>query len=410
MPVWHATTRELRDSGQLALVGLVQEQHPERAELFALWQEFDWPLLWDPYTLSGSQVVPRTFLLDDQGIVRAVNPRPEQLAGLVADLLAEPDPTPAAVSGDNPWGQLPEEAWHLGTGGQTLLAEQLSAPKTSRAGRTWAALSDVLFRGAWAHDPASLDAAVEALQAYLAEHPDDAAMTFRLGVALRMRMDRGEPRAGDFQAAVDAWSQALALRPSQYIWRRRLQQYGPRLDQPYPFYTWVEEAQAALARRGQAAPPVGTLTVAERVEARVSPQAPEGPPDPAGTFPRDDDGWVHHQATVVFDTSGGRPRGRLHLALDPNASRDVHWNNEAGPTLIWLDDPPEGWSLERRSFAVGEATSLVSAETRGVDFEIELPAHSTGGTLSGYAIVQACEGDSGVCIALRHDFELTISR
>lgn len=410
MPVWHATTRELRESGRLALVGLVQEQHPERAELFALWQDFDWPVLWDPFTLSGSQVVPRTFLLDGQGVVRAMNPRPEQIEALVAALEAEPAPALEPVTGDNPWARIPESEWHLGGGDKRLLAEQLDVPPGSPTAQAWAALAEVLFAGAWSHDAEVLDRAIDTLGAYVAEHTDDAPMIFRLGVLLRMRLDRGTPRDGDFQAAVDAWSAALALRPSQYIWRRRLQQYGPRLDQPYPFYTWVDEARADLGARGVSMPSVGRLTEAERARAVTSPRAPEEAPDPAGTYPRDEDGWLRHESAVVFDTSRGRPRGRVHLTLTPDDRRDVHWNNETLPTLVWLDDPPAGWTLERRGFAVGETTSVVSAEARAIDFEVELPADSEGGTLTGYAIVQACEGDAGVCIALRHDFAVEIRR
>lgn len=42
---------------------------------------------------------------------------------------------------------------------------------------------------------------------------------------------------------------ALDLVP--YIFRRRIQQYGPRLDKPYPFYDWVSEARAAVLARGE---------------------------------------------------------------------------------------------------------------------------------------------------------------
>ena len=42
-------------------------------------------------------------------------------------------------------------------------------------------------------------------------------------------------RPGDFQAAVDAWGSAPALDPNQYIWRRRIEQYGPRLRQTLRF-------------------------------------------------------------------------------------------------------------------------------------------------------------------------------
>ena len=58
MPVWHEKTRSLVKAGKLALLGVIQEQHPDRCRLFAQWQEFDWPILWDPFNLTGAAVVP----------------------------------------------------------------------------------------------------------------------------------------------------------------------------------------------------------------------------------------------------------------------------------------------------------------------------------------------------------------
>ena len=51
--------------------------------------------------------------------------------------------------------------------------------------------------------------------------------------------------------AVDFWSMALQEDPNQYIYRRRIQQYGARLGKPYPFYDWVESAQAEIRERGE---------------------------------------------------------------------------------------------------------------------------------------------------------------
>ena len=69
---------------------------------------------------------------------------------------------------------------------------------------------------------------------------------FRLGVAYRKWFDEKKDIAF-FDQAVEQWGKALAMQPNQYIWRRRIQQYGPRLIKPYPFYDWVE---AATNRRG----------------------------------------------------------------------------------------------------------------------------------------------------------------
>ena len=67
MPGWHEATRELRADGRVAMVGIVQEQHPDRARLFMQWKQMDWPLLVDaldrldvtlvPLTLGGEEVL-----------------------------------------------------------------------------------------------------------------------------------------------------------------------------------------------------------------------------------------------------------------------------------------------------------------------------------------------------------------
>ena len=65
MPVWHENTKALRAAGKLAVVGITQEQHAERCRLFAQWHQIDWPILWDPFNLTESKVVPRFTLIDE---------------------------------------------------------------------------------------------------------------------------------------------------------------------------------------------------------------------------------------------------------------------------------------------------------------------------------------------------------
>ena len=64
--------------------------------------------------------------------------------------------------------------------------------------------------------------------------------------------------------------------PSNYIWRRRLQQYGPRLDKPYPFYDWIETARRELKARGIEPHPLrARLTGAEIAQPLRAPEAGE---------------------------------------------------------------------------------------------------------------------------------------
>ena len=99
--------------------------------------------------------------------------------------------------------------------------------------------------------PKRLNDAIEAYTAATRADPQDRRALFRLGVALRQRYESAARQRNDFQAAVENWGRALELDPNQYIWRRRIQQYGPRLDKPYPFYDWVPEAERAIRELGQ---------------------------------------------------------------------------------------------------------------------------------------------------------------
>ena len=63
MPVWHERTRELRETGRIRTVGIIQEQHPGRARLFMQWKGMDWPILVDSLDLLDVSVVPITVLI-----------------------------------------------------------------------------------------------------------------------------------------------------------------------------------------------------------------------------------------------------------------------------------------------------------------------------------------------------------
>jgi hypothetical protein len=390
VPVWHEITKPWRESGQLVVLGIAQEQHPERCTLFADWQDLDWPILWDPFHLTGSPAVPNVFALDEQGIVRAVGPSPEWLRDEFLDHDFEPD---AAA---------PVPTWPVSPGEDD-------------------ALGRILFAADGVARDALLDEAIEELQRTVAAHPGDGAALFRLGVALRMRFDGGGRRAADFQTALDAWAAALATDPNVYIWRRRIQQYGPRMDKPYPFYSWVQEAATALRERGTDPPAwvaSGQLTAAELAQPRRELQPAtedETPPDPEGAIHRVEEGFEVATA-AAWDSSGARsgrlPLARVHLDLRPVPGSGQHWNNEAGPLQVWLGHPelPEGWVVERRLLSVeGAPDAEVSDEPRRLEFEVRLPHGAEGsGQLTGYALFNTCSDEDGTCVFRRLDFTVEL--
>lgn len=395
MPVWHELSKLWRESHDLVVLGIAQEQHPERCALYARWQGFDWPILWDPFNLTGARAVPNVYAIDEAGILRAIRPNP---ATFEAEFL--------------------ERDFGAGAAGPGAVAESSSAELVecaahgpdSTEGAMWQALSSLLF----AHDSARpLDATVAALRLFAEQHPEDPRALFRLGVALRMRYDSDQRQSRDFQDALHAWSGALSARPNEYIWRRRIQQYGPALDKPYPFYPWVDEALAALTERGETVP---VLTAALTQSERAAPRrnfvgaADATEPDPEGAILRGDGSWLEVDTAVVFHTDASASVARVHVAFRPLTDSGVHWNNEAEPLVVWFGghDLPDGWELDSQWVRVaGETSDVVSSEVRSAEVELRLPPGATG-SLPGYALFYACEDVDGMCTYLRRDFTITV--
>lgn len=395
MPVWHGLSKSWREQQGLVVLGIAQEQHRDRCELWALWQDIDWPILWDPLNLTGAKVVPNVFALDEAGVVVAISPSPEWvesefLPRAAAETLRAPASEAASVAGN------PELV-------------ELTATSADDAPRRalWSALSALVFAPG---DGPAIDRAERALLSWLGTHPDDAAARFRLGVVLRLRAEIDARRPDDFARALEAWAAALAARPDAYIWRRRIQQYGPTLDKPYPFYPWIEEALAALEQRGQRSPQLSaTLTESERVAPRRSfADSEQTSPDPDGKLPRDTGNWLQAEWALAFDTGDGSS-ARVHLTLRPSAERGVHWGNEGGPTLVWFGDGalPDGWRLDRRLVTLPRPADALSSEPRSAELELSLPVGEAG-EVKVYVLASLCADDSGVCTYLRRDLTLAI--
>jgi hypothetical protein len=404
VPVWHRDTAKWRDSGELVVVGITQEQHPDRTRLFAQWHGLDWPILWDPFNVTGSQAVPFACAIDEHGEIRSV----------VKD---------AATLGEAFRERELEHTRSSHTPGPpTLFA--LDRPPNGDAALQHAALRDLLVPEP--ERPERLDEAVDELVRMCAardaardeRNQDDGRLLFQTGVALRMRVDSGFARPGDFQSALDHWAKALERDPNQYIWRRRIQQYGPRLDKPYPFYGWVAEARAAIRARGEEPVElVATLTGSELADGARTLDVADAPacPDPQGEIDRDTAGLVAIETATAWDTTKKSATATVHLTLTPDAERDAHWTNDAGPLVVWIGDPdlPKGWRASRRLLTHPGPTGSpgpapeTSSEPRMLDVEVQLPPGSPGGALAGFALYYVCEG-AGECVYRRQDFTVAL--
>lgn len=215
------------------MAGIIEEQHPDRARLFMQWKEMPWPVLVDSLNRLGASVVPITLAIDEYGVIQMVNPKPGEIEQKFLNRTFEKPASLPAVADVAPNLDDLKKATRKGTV------------------QTWSAFADALVE--WA-GPERTTEAIQAYQRAMRLQPNSGSLHFRLGVAYRKRYDTKFRQAGDFQKAVEEWSAALEIDPNQYIWRRRIQQYGPRLDKPYSFYDWVTTARKDIAARGDSGP------------------------------------------------------------------------------------------------------------------------------------------------------------
>lgn len=388
----------------MQVVGIIQEQHPDRARLFMQWKQMGWPVLVDSMNQLDVAVVPITLLIDAEGIVRQRVRGRSDPGEVVEKFLAG----------------LPQEAEQDGpTRRQVVRAYQRPAPKafaeareklSETAAAGWREYAEVLTR--WSRSAAELDAAIDAFHTAVRLDQRDARAQFRLGVAFRMRYDSPAGVAEDFTSAVEAWTAARALDPNNYIWMRRLQQYGPRLAKPYPFYDWLGEARQAVTARGETP---SSVTVEPRGAELTAPlkdfqaaASSMNEPDPDGRIDRDPSKFVKVETlTVPLEIEAGEST-RVHLEFRPNTRTDAHWNNEAAGMVVWFD-PPEGWQVDRRQERLELPPAATSDEIRRIEFEVKSPEGARSATLDAYALYYVCEGINGQCLYRRQDIVVPLN-
>jgi hypothetical protein len=401
VPVWHQGTAKWVKEGKLALLGVTQEQHADRCRLLAQWKGFDWPILHDPIDVLEAPAVPILTAIDEHGIVRSTRPA---LASFQADFLDKTFAndakderalrvTPSLKEGDE------EPDWD---------ALRVRAKETNAAA-AWRGLGDAL--ALWGGDR-HLEGAIGAYSRAAKLDPRDGPALFRIGVCYRRRSEIARRQPGDFQAAIDYWGRALDLDPNQYIWRRRIQQYGPRLDKPYAFYDWVMQAEKDIRARGDK--PVtlavrpGGAEIAQPIRALPVPPAEVRAPDPDGKVHRDKDGLI--QAEVAVAPARVRPgqAARVHVVFRLDPKKQAHWNNEADPLRLWID-PPAGWRVSERLLRAPAVREPVSGEERALDFEIRAPQEARDKVhFDVYALYHVCDDKGGQCRFLRLDVPIEV--
>lgn len=375
------------------MVGIVEEQHPDRARLFMEWKQMPWPVLVDSLDLLSVPAVPITLAIDEYGVIRMVDPKPEEIE---AKFLNRTFQRPA---------NLPPIEHH---------APDLDALKRAPhldSADTWAAYANALAD--WG-GPVRAAEAIQAYQNALRLEPGSGSLHFHLGVAYRKRYDSDFRQPEDFQKAIEEWNAALEINPNIYIWRRRIQQYGPRLDKPYSFYDWVNTARKEISERGDipvhlSVEPSGAEFAYPEKSFAGAPRTVKEP-DPAGRILRDNGRLIKIETTVVPDTRAKEVADRVHVVFRPNPADKAHWNNEAGNLVFWVS-PPDGWYVSQNLTTLSNPPQAVSTEPRDVEFEVKGPEESrtSGITLPAYALYYVCEDVNGVCLYRRQDVPISIA-
>lgn len=373
------------------MVGIIQEQHPDRTRLFMQWKKMNWPILVDSLNLLGVSVVPLTLFIDEHGIIRAVQPKHTDLE----DFLKRRDQMPS------------------GAPGRPIIRPDLAKlEKDAREGRpdalrAWGDAA-ILWGGA-----GRITQAIEAYRKALQKEPTHAPTHFRLGVAYRLRHDSPFRQMNDFQQASNHWAAALDLNPNNYIWRRRIQQFGPRLSKPYSFYDWVNQARQEILARGETPVPLSVepsgAEFAYPSKNFEATGATKKEPDPQARILRDKGRLVKVETAAVPPTLTPGSTSRLHVIFRPNQQIKAHWNNEVDDLILWIN-PPDGWSVDGQHHSVPNPPHPVSQDTRTIEFEIKCPEMAAPGmmVIPAYALYYVCEDVNGTCLYRRQDVPLQI--
>jgi hypothetical protein len=393
VPVWHEATREWAKNGRLAVLGVAQEQHDDRCRLFAQWKGFDWPILHDPINLLEAPAVPIIVAIDEYGIVRSIRPRIETFAAEFVDKTFSDD-APAAEP--RPAGR-PDPA--------ALWRKAEAAPSAD----AWRDAGDAL--ALWGAE-AGLDQAIDAYGRSVALDSNDRNALFRLGVVHRLRHESGRRRTGDFQAAVVAWCRARELDPNQYIWRRRIEQYGPRLTKPYAFYDWVVRARTEIGQRGETPVALNVEPYGSELAGPAGNVVPDAhapvEPDPKGEIHRDAQRLVDAEIAVVPARIKPGQAARVHLTFRPSTAHKARWNNESSPLRVWVTGAP-GWAIAPRLLEAAADAHPESDEVRRIEFEVKAPASAAGkAQLEAYALYNVCEQAGGRCVFVRQDMMIEV--
>jgi len=351
----------------------------------------DWPVWLDALNLLQLPAVPYTLLVDEDGRIESVNPTQETFFAFM-----EKPPRKRELYSSQPLDRSPE--WKM---------PRLPSDEALEVS-AWLAAGQGFFQGSWSSHSMTC---LKAFQQALLLEPENGWIHFRLGVVYGRLFDEDPSKPMSlFARAISHWKQALTLDPNQYIWRRRLQQYGPRLDKPYAFYDWIDAARSELLARGETPIPLKVepsgAEIAKPIKDVDFEVTGASMPDPDGRIQRAAPGLIEWSPVSVSHTQRERRSIRVHMQWQPAANSSVEWNNEAEPLTFWLEATP-GWKVQPASIQVPGPPMDHDREVRSLEFECQASEDAAALEIRGVALFSICESSGGPCLYRRLDWVLS---
>lgn len=244
VPRWYAALQKHVDDGKLVIVGIVQEQHPDRAALFAQWKKISGPLLQDPVDYLLLKSVPVFVCIDENGYVRSVKPELETIEKKFINRKYPGKPARILENTEEP----PNTVVTRRYAHDSRMADDLIEHGEA-----------LLIAGA----PPQIKEAIESYSEAIKKDKKNARAFFGLGVAHQMRHDGPDAESTDRKAALDAWARAVELAPRNEIYRARLVENSPPEKGHSPPYAWIKTARKQIAERGDTPEPLAVDPFAE---------------------------------------------------------------------------------------------------------------------------------------------------
>jgi tetratricopeptide (TPR) repeat protein len=391
LPAWYEKTKQLVADGKLVVLGVAHEQHADRCRLFAQWKGINWPIVHDPLNLIRVDSLPLVIGIDEHGIVRADNLDLDTFEDTFVKKTYKAPKKPPAMGSD----ELPN----------TKVTRRTA--KDGRSAKTSRAHGDALVLAGAAPQ---IDEAIAIYRNALSMNADDADSQFRLGVTYRIRYDRPEHKPEDFQSAIDAWRKAAAMQPENEVFTARLLQYGPDVDKPSAYYTWVEAAEKAIKERGETPIKLGveptTMELARPSKKFGSSTDAAAKEDPGDKAKKDAENLVHLEYTIVRGMGDEGDRlAAVYVTCRPDPIKAVRWDGSTPPRL-WITKPKSGkLSHEFVECEAGPQAGL--EDPRTLCFEIELPKGAkTLPPIEAFAVYTVRTGPEGQPQMLRQDIQI----